>query len=92
MAIVCSVGMIIPVVAGTTNFLLTFNGAWYKLKTSYTLPFYLIGIIFYFTGSMQGTVEAFRYTNLVWHFTDFTVAHSHMTMYGICLLYTSRCV
>ena len=82
-AIVCSVGMIIPVVAGTTNFLLTFNGAWYKLRTSYTLPFYLIGIIYYFTGSMQGTVEAFRYTNLVWHFTDFTVAHSHMTMYGI---------
>lgn len=82
-AIVCSVGMVIPVVAGTANFLLTFNGAWYKLKTSYTLPFYLIGIIFYFTGSMQGTVEAFRFTNLVWHFTDFTVAHSHLTMYGI---------
>lgn len=82
-AIVCSVGMIIPVVAGTTNFLLTFNGAWYKLRTSYTLPFYLIGIIFYFTGSMQGTVEAFRFTNLIWHFTDFTVAHSHLTMYGI---------
>ncbi|SFI48138.1 cbb3-type cytochrome c oxidase subunit I [Halpernia frigidisoli] len=82
-AIVCSVGMIIPVVSGTTNFLLTFNGAWYKLRTSYTLPFYLIGIIFYFTGSMQGTVEAFRFTNLIWHFTDFTVAHSHLTMYGI---------
>ena len=82
-AIVCSVGMVIPVVAGTTNFLLTFNGAWYKLKTSYTLPFYLIGIIMYFTGSMQGTVEAFRFTNLIWHFTDFTVAHSHLTMYGI---------
>ena len=82
-AIVASVGMVIPVVAGTTNFLLTFNGNWYQLKSSYTLPFYLISIIFYFTGSMQGTVEAFRYTNLIWHFTDFTVAHSHMTMYGI---------
>ncbi len=82
-AIVASVGMVIPVVAGTTNFLLTFNGSWYQLKTSYTLPFYLIGIIFYFSGSLQGTVEAFRFTNLIWHFTDFTVAHSHMTMYGI---------
>ena len=82
-AIVASVGMVIPVVAGTANFLLTFNGSWYQLKSSYTLPFYLIGIIFYFTGSMQGTVEAFRFTNLIWHFTDFTVAHSHMTMYGI---------
>lgn len=82
-AIVGSAGMVIPVVAGTTNFLLTFRGAWYKVKDSYTLPFFLAGIIFYFTGSLQGTAEAFRYTNLIWHFTDFTVAHSHLTMYGI---------
>ncbi len=82
-AIVGSAGMIIPVVAGTTNFLMTFKGSWSKLSGSYTLPFYLIGIIFYFTGSLQGTAEAFRFTNLVWHFTDFTVAHSHLTMYGI---------
>ncbi|MFC2188041.1 cbb3-type cytochrome c oxidase subunit I [Fulvivirgaceae bacterium LMO-SS25] len=82
-AIVGSVGMVIPVVAGTANFLLTFKGDWHKLSGSYTLPFYLIGIIFYFTGSLQGTAQAFRFTNLVWHFTDFTVAHSHLTMYGI---------
>jgi cytochrome c oxidase cbb3-type subunit 1 len=83
LAIVGSVGMVIPVAAGTTNFLMTFKGSWGKLTSSYTLPFYLIGIIFYFTGSMQGTAEAFRFSNLVWHFTDFTVAHSHLTMYGI---------
>ena len=82
-AIVGSAGMAIPVIAGTTNFLMTFNGAWYKIKDSYTLPFFLVGTIFYFTGSMQGTAEAFRTTNLIWHFTDFTVAHSHLTMYGI---------
>lgn len=82
-AIVGSIGMIIPVVAGTTNFILTFKGAWYKIAGSYTLPFFLVGIVFYFTGSMQGTAEAFRSTNLIWHFTDFTVAHSHLTMYGI---------
>ncbi len=82
-AIVGSVGMVIPVVAGTANFLLTFNGAWHKLNDSYTLPFFLTGVVFYFTGSMQGTAEAFRSTNLIWHFTDFTVAHSHLTMYGI---------
>lgn len=82
-AIVGSMGMVIPVVAGTTNFLMTFKGAWYKVTDSYTLPFFLVGIIFYFTGSLQGTAEAFRETNLIWHFTDFTVAHSHLTMYGI---------
>jgi cytochrome c oxidase cbb3-type subunit 1 len=82
-AIVGSAGMMIPVIAGTTNFLMTFRGAWNKLASSYTLPFYLVGIVFYFTGSLQGTAEAFRFTNLLWHFTDFTVAHSHLTMYGI---------
>lgn len=82
-AIVGSVGMIIPVTAGTTNFLLTMRGSWQSIASSYTLPFFLAGIIFYFTGSMQGTAEAFRSTNRIWHFTDFTVAHSHLTMYGI---------
>ena len=82
-AIVGSVGMVIPVVAGSTNFIMTFKGGWHKIADSYTLPFYLVGIIFYFTGSLQGTAEAFRSTNLMWHFTDFTVAHSHLTMYGI---------
>ncbi len=82
-AIVGSMGMVIPVVAGTTNFLMTFKGDFGRINSSYTLPFFLVGIVFYFTGSFQGTAEAFRYTNLLWHFTDFTVAHSHMTMYGI---------
>jgi cytochrome c oxidase cbb3-type subunit 1 len=82
-AIIGSMGMLIPVFAGTTNFLMTFKGNFHKIGWSYTLPFYLVGIIFYFTGSFQGTAEAFRSTNLYWHFTDFTVAHSHLTMYGI---------
>ncbi|MEZ5016114.1 MAG: cbb3-type cytochrome c oxidase subunit I [Flavipsychrobacter sp.] len=91
-AIVGSAGMAIPVVAGTTNFLLTFKGVWYKIKDSYTLPFFLVGIVFYFTGSMQGTAEAFRSTNLLWHFTDFTVAHSHLTMYGIICFFLWACI
>lgn len=82
-AIVGSVGMVIPVVAGTTNFLMTFRGGWHKIADSYTLPFFLTGVVFYFSASLQGTAEAFRFTNLLWHFTDFTVAHSHLTMYGI---------
>lgn len=82
-AIVGSIGMIIPVGAGFTNFIMTFKGMWHKVADSYTLPFFLTGIVFYLTGSLQGTAEAFRSTNLLWHFTDFTVAHSHLTMYGI---------
>jgi cytochrome c oxidase cbb3-type subunit 1 len=82
-AIVFSAGMFIPVVAGTTNFLMTMKGSWNHISKSYVLPFFLVGVIFYFVGSTQGSVQAFRFTNYVWHFTDFNVAHSHMTMYGI---------
>lgn len=82
-AIVFSAGMFIPVVAGTTNFLMTMKGSWSHISKSYVLPFFLVGTIFYFVGSTQGSLQAFRFTNYVWHFTDFNVAHSHMTMYGI---------
>lgn len=82
-AIVFSMGMFIPVTAGTTNFLMTMRGSWSQISKSYVLPFFLVGIIYYFVGSSQGSFQAFRFTNYVWHFTDFNVAHSHMTMYGI---------
>lgn len=82
-AVVFSIGMFIPVFAGTANFLLTMRGSWSSIGKSYVLPFFLVGVIFYFVGSSQGSFQALRFTNHMWHFTDFNVAHSHMTMYGI---------
>ena len=91
-AIVFSAGMLIPVIAGTTNFLMTMKGSWSHISKSYVLPFFLVGVIFYFVGSSQGTFQAFRFTNYVWHFTDFNVAHSHMTMYGIITFILWACI
>lgn len=91
-AIVFSVGMFIPVVAGSTNFLMTMRGSWRQISSSYVLPFFLVGVIFYFVGSTQGSLQAFRFTNFVWHFTDFNVAHSHMTMYGIICFMLWACI
>jgi len=82
-AIVFSAGMLIPVIAGSTNFYMTMRGSWDHISKSYVLPFFLVGVVFYFVGSVQGSFQAFRFTNYLWHFTDFNVAHSHMTMYGI---------
>lgn len=81
--IVGSAGMIIPVTAATINFAMTFKGQWTKVSNSYTLPFFFVAVIYYFVVSMQGTAEAFKFTNLIWHFTDFTVAHAHLGFYGI---------
>ena len=91
-AIVFSVGMFIPVIAGSTNFLLTMRGSWSAIGRSYVLPFFLVGVIYYFVGSSQGSLQAFRFTNHVWHFTDFNVAHSHMTMYGIITFILWACM
>lgn len=91
-AIVFSAGMFIPVIAGTTNFLMTMRGSWGVIGKSYVLPFFLVGVVYYFVGSTQGSFQAFRFTNHVWHFTDFNVAHSHMTMYGIITFILWACV
>ncbi len=91
-AIVFSAGMFIPVFAGSTNFYMTMRGSWDHISKSYVLPFFLVGVIFYFVGSVQGSFQAFRFTNYLWHFTDFNVAHSHMTMYGIITFLMWACM
>lgn len=91
-AIVFSMGMFIPVIAGTTNFLMTMRGSWSAIGRSYVLPFFLVGVIYYFVGSSQGSFQAFRFTQNIWHFTDFNVAHSHMTMYGIITFILWACI
>src|SRR5467141_3115844 len=81
-AILFSVGMMVPVWAGGCNLLLTFRGASAVLQRSYAAPFLLSGIVAYILVSTQGTLEAFRTANIYWHFTNFTVGHSHAAMYG----------
>jgi cytochrome c oxidase cbb3-type subunit 1 len=81
-AILFSVGMMVPVWAGGCNLLLTFRGASAVLQRSFAAPFLLAGIVAYVLVSTQGTLEAFRTANLYWHFTNFTVGHSHLSMYG----------
>ncbi|TMH76820.1 MAG: cytochrome oxidase, partial [Betaproteobacteria bacterium] len=81
-AIVFSVAMLVPVWGGSSNFLLTMRGRLRDLVHSYPLMFIFVGVIGYVVGSTQGTFEAFRSLQEVWHLTNFTVGHSHLTMYG----------
>src|SRR6202035_4850118 len=88
LAIVFSVGMLIPVFAGSANLILTTRGRWEIVRRSYALPFLAAGVVYYFVGSTQGTFEALRTAQAYWHFTSFTVGHSHATMYGFVTLIT----
>ncbi|HEX7338682.1 MAG TPA: cbb3-type cytochrome c oxidase subunit I [Rhodanobacteraceae bacterium] len=81
-AIVFSVAMLVPVWGGSANYLLTMRGRYHGRIESYPLAFLFIGVLCYLFGSTQGTVEAFRSLQAIWHFTSFTVGHSHFTMYG----------
>jgi cytochrome c oxidase cbb3-type subunit 1 len=54
LAIVFSVGMLVPVWAGSGNFFLTMKGRWAIIRRSYALPFFFVGILYYFVGSTQG--------------------------------------
>lgn len=80
-AIVFSVAMLVPVWGGSANFLLTMRGRPERMHRSPAM-FLLVGVLSYLFGSTQGTVEAFRSVQSVWHLTNFTVGHSHLTMYG----------
>jgi cytochrome c oxidase cbb3-type subunit 1 len=42
-----------------------------------------VGTAYYFLGSTEGTIEAFRSVQGLLHFTNFVIGHSHATMYGI---------
>ena len=81
-AIVFSVAMLVPVWGGSANFLLTMRGSMRDMVHSYPLMFIFVGVVGYLVGSTQGTFEAFRSLQEVWHLTNFTVGHSHLTMYG----------
>lgn len=82
LAVIFSIGMIVPVWAAVGNFWMTMNGQWSTIRRSYALPFVWVGVISYFFGSTQGSIEAIRELQAIWHFTNFTVGHSHLTMYG----------
>jgi cytochrome c oxidase cbb3-type subunit 1 len=58
------------------------RGSERAIGRSYSVPFILAGTLAYFLFSFQGTLEAFRSLQALWHFTNYTVAHSHLTMYG----------
>ena len=82
-AIVFSVAMLVPVWGGSSNFLLTMRGSTHDVIHSYPLLFIFVGVMSYLLGSTEGTLEALRSLQQVWHLTNVTVGHSHLTMYGI---------
>jgi cytochrome c oxidase cbb3-type subunit 1 len=81
-SIVQSIMMVIPVFAVAVNQHMTVLGNFRALIYSPTLRFVVLGAMMYTAASVQGSAEALRSVNTITHFTHFTVAHSHLGLYG----------
>jgi cytochrome c oxidase cbb3-type subunit 1 len=88
-AIVASMMLIIPVWTVIQNFYGTFVGNWKRFQESYTAKFLIVGALYYLIGCFQGSTEALRGMQRLTHFTDFVIAHSHLTVFGTFILWVT---
>lgn len=80
--IVASMMMLIPVTTVAFNQHSTMRGHFHLLKSSPSLRFVVFGGVSYALVSVQGSFEALRGVSEVVHFTQYTVGHAHLGMYG----------
>lgn len=86
-SIVTSMLLIIPVWAVVTNWLGTYMGRWREVLRArdadgYAAKFLLLATFYYLFGCFQGSIEALRTLQILTHFNDFVISHSHFTMFG----------
>jgi cytochrome c oxidase cbb3-type subunit 1 len=81
-SVVASLLMIIPVLAVAVNHHMTMFRRFGALRYSPTLRFVVLGAIAYTAVSLQGMFTAMREVNRVTHFTEWTIAHSHVGVYA----------
>ena len=86
-AIVSSMMLIIPVWTVIQNFFGTMAGHWRDLGANLPARFLITGAILYLIGCTQGSLEALRALQRATHFTDFVVAHSHITIFGTFVMW-----
>jgi cytochrome c oxidase cbb3-type subunit 1 len=86
-AIVSSMMLIVPVWTVIQNFFATVAGHWRDVRANLPAKFLIAGSLMYLVGCFQGSIEALRSLQTPTHFTDFVVAHSHITIFGTFVLW-----
>lgn len=81
-AVITSMGMLIPVFAFSINVFMTMRGSWRDVHYSIPLRFVATGAVFYLLTSFQGSTQALRSVNVFVHFTNYVVAHAHLALLG----------
>jgi cytochrome c oxidase cbb3-type subunit I len=77
-----SLVLLMPSLGSAANGLLTFNGAWDKLRTDPAVKFMVVALVFYAASTFEGSMLAIKSVNSLSHYTDWTVAHVHSGSLG----------
>jgi cytochrome c oxidase cbb3-type subunit I/II len=73
-----SIMLIAPSWGGMINGLLTLRGAWDRVRDSASLKFLVVAVTAYGMSTFEGPMMSLKTVNQITHFTDWTVAHTHI--------------
>jgi len=85
--IVAAIALVVPAWTVLHNVVGTMSGRWHQLSQSLPARFLIVGSLMHLVGTVQGTLGAFRSVQQATHFTDFAVAHSHLTIFGTFVMW-----
>jgi cytochrome c oxidase cbb3-type subunit I/II len=77
-----SIMLIAPSWGGMINGLLTLRGAWDKVRDSASLKFIVVALTAYGMATFEGPMMSLKSVNAISHFTDWTIAHTHIAGMG----------
>jgi cytochrome c oxidase cbb3-type subunit I/II len=73
-----SIMLIAPSWGGMINGLLTLRGAWDKVRDRAELKFIVVALTAYGMSTLEGPMMSLKSVNAISHFTDWTIAHTHI--------------
>jgi len=85
--IVSAIALAVPAWTVLHNVVGTMSGRWRKLPQNLPARFLIVGALMHLAGAVQGSLEAFRSVQQATQFTDFGVAHSHLTIFGTFVMW-----
>lgn len=82
LGMVFSLMLIAPSWGGMINGILTFKGAWDKLRTDPIAKFFVVGLTFYGMSTFEGPMLSIKSVSALGHYTDWIVGHVHSGALG----------
>jgi cytochrome c oxidase cbb3-type subunit 1 len=75
------------VTAAVINFLGTARGEWHQLRYNVPFKYFMAATVMYFIVSAQGSFMALRPVSAITHFTDYTIGHAHLALFGFATMF-----